>query len=58
MTISVEYNQLDPLLRATGGGQGDVNNEDGWSPYPGADLTNKYDELVLQLFVSFLCSTM
>ena len=35
MTINVEYNQLDPLLRATGDGQGDVNNEDGWSSYPG-----------------------
>ena len=35
MTINVEYNQLDPLLRATGDGQGDVNNEEGWSPYPG-----------------------
>lgn len=35
MTINVEYNQLDPLLRATGDGQGDVNNADGWSPYPG-----------------------
>ncbi len=35
MTINVEYNQLDPLLRATGNGQGDVNNEEGWSPYPG-----------------------
>ena len=35
MTINVEYNQLDPLLRATGNGQGDVNDEDGWSSYPG-----------------------
>ena len=35
MTINVEYNQLDPLLRATGDGQGDGNNEEGWSPYPG-----------------------
>lgn len=35
MTINVEYNQLDPLLRATGDGQGDVNNQDGWSSYPG-----------------------
>ena len=38
MTINVEYNQLDPLLRATGDGQGDVNNEDGWSSYPGKSL--------------------
>ena len=35
MTINVEYNQLDPLLKATGDGRGDVNNEEGWSPYPG-----------------------
>ena len=35
MTINVEYNQLDPLLRAVGDGQGDVNDETGWSPYPG-----------------------
>lgn len=35
MTINVEYNQLDPLLRAVGDGQGDVNDDSGWSPYPG-----------------------
>lgn len=34
-TINVEYNQLDPLLRATGHGDGDVNDETGFSPYPG-----------------------
>lgn len=34
-TINVEYNQLDPLLRATGHDDGDVNDETGFSPYPG-----------------------
>ncbi|KDD76325.1 hypothetical protein H632_c267p0, partial [Helicosporidium sp. ATCC 50920] len=32
---NVEYNQLDPLLRATVNPEGDVNAADGWSPYPG-----------------------
>lgn len=36
MVINVEYNQLDPLLRATGHSDGDVNDpETGFSPYPG-----------------------
>ena len=36
MTINVEYNQLDPLLRATVSKAGDVNDKKtGWSPYPG-----------------------
>ena len=35
MTINVEYNQLDPLLRATTSPEGDVNDETGFSPYPG-----------------------
>lgn len=35
-TINVEYNQLDPLLRATGHDDGDVNDPStGFSPYPG-----------------------
>jgi UDP-sugar pyrophosphorylase len=34
LTINVEYNQLDPLLRATTGA-GDVAGDDGFSPYPG-----------------------
>lgn len=35
-TINVEYNQLDPLLRASGYPDGDVNDkETGYSPYPG-----------------------
>lgn len=36
MTINVEYNQLDPLLRATTHPQGDVNDDTGFSPFPGA----------------------
>eukprot|EP01059_Diplonema_ambulator_P007075 TRINITY_DN16608_c0_g1_i1.p1 TRINITY_DN16608_c0_g1~~TRINITY_DN16608_c0_g1_i1.p1 ORF type:complete len:596 (+),score=160.96 TRINITY_DN16608_c0_g1_i1:48-1790(+) len=40
MTVNVEYNQLDPLLRAYDRmqgrpEQGDVANETGFSPYPG-----------------------
>ncbi|CAM6129903.1 unnamed protein product [Calypogeia fissa] len=35
MVINVEYNQLDPLLRGTGHPDGDVNDETGFSPYPG-----------------------
>jgi UDP-sugar pyrophosphorylase len=37
MTINVEYNQLDPLLRASSSdGSGDVNDPaTGFSPYPG-----------------------
>eukprot|EP01026_Neomeris_dumetosa_P061539 TRINITY_DN580_c0_g1_i1.p1 TRINITY_DN580_c0_g1~~TRINITY_DN580_c0_g1_i1.p1 ORF type:complete len:618 (-),score=102.83 TRINITY_DN580_c0_g1_i1:223-2076(-) len=35
MTINVEYNQLDPLLRATVNPEGDVNDDSGFSPFPG-----------------------
>jgi hypothetical protein len=35
MTINVEYNQLDPLLRSTVSPEGDVNDASGYSPYPG-----------------------
>jgi len=35
-TINVEYNQLDPMLRANGFDDGDVNDEEtGFSPFPG-----------------------
>eukprot|EP00298_Acanthocystis_sp_HF-20_P001070 c11458_g1_i1.p1 GENE.c11458_g1_i1~~c11458_g1_i1.p1 ORF type:complete len:593 (+),score=248.73 c11458_g1_i1:805-2583(+) len=34
ITINVEYNQLDPLLKATGKG-GDTADETGFSPFPG-----------------------
>lgn len=35
-TINVEYNQLDPLLRSTTEfANGDVNDESGFSPFPG-----------------------
>ncbi len=36
LTINVEYNLLDPLLRASGWADGDVNDDTGYSPYPGA----------------------
>jgi len=36
MTVNVEYNQLDPLLRATSYPDGDVNDDTGFSPFPGA----------------------
>ncbi len=35
LTINVEYNQLDPLLRATVSPEGDVPNERGFSLFPG-----------------------
>lgn len=34
-TLNVEYNQLDPLLRATINPEGDVADETGYSPFPG-----------------------
>ncbi|CAD6335526.1 unnamed protein product [Miscanthus lutarioriparius] len=44
MVINVEYNQLDPLLRATGHPDGDSNCETGYSPYPG-----NINQLILEL---------
>ncbi|KAF3447050.1 hypothetical protein FNV43_RR12230 [Rhamnella rubrinervis] len=44
MVINVEYNQLDPLLRATGNPDGDVNDETGYSPFPG-----NINQLILEL---------
>ena len=35
MTLNVEYNQLDPLLRATVSPEGDVANAEGFSLFPG-----------------------
>lgn len=35
LTINVEYNQLDPLLKANGCPEGDTPDENGFSPYPG-----------------------
>ncbi len=36
MTVNVEYNQLDPLLRASGFPDGDANDaQTGYSPFPG-----------------------
>ncbi|KAK8947104.1 UDP-sugar pyrophosphorylase [Platanthera zijinensis] len=44
MVINVEYNQLDPLLRATGHADGDANGETGYSPFPG-----NINQLILEL---------
>ncbi|KAK3043699.1 hypothetical protein RJ639_000115 [Escallonia herrerae] len=44
MVINVEYNQLDPLLRATGYADGDVNSETGYSPFPG-----NINQLIIEL---------
>ncbi|TYG98423.1 hypothetical protein ES288_A10G116600v1 [Gossypium darwinii] len=44
MVINVEYNQLDPLLRATEHPDGDVNCETGYSPFPG-----NINQLILEL---------
>ncbi|KAF5206725.1 Shikimate dehydrogenase (NADP(+)) [Thalictrum thalictroides] len=44
MVINVEYNQLDPLLRATGLPDGDVNCGTGYSPFPG-----NINQLILKL---------
>ena len=35
MTCNVEYNQLEPLLLASGFPEGDVNDASGFSPFPG-----------------------
>ncbi|XVF39244.1 hypothetical protein PTKIN_Ptkin01aG0019900 [Pterospermum kingtungense] len=44
MVINVEYNQLNPLLKATGHPDGDVNCETGYSPFPG-----NINQLILEL---------
>ncbi|XP_039120269.1 UDP-sugar pyrophosphorylase [Dioscorea cayenensis subsp. rotundata] len=44
MVINVEYNQLDPSLRANGHADGDVNCETGYSPFPG-----NINQLILEL---------
>ena len=35
MTVNVEYNQLEPMLKASGFPEGDVNGPDGYSMYAG-----------------------
>ena len=35
VTCNVEYNQLEPLLVASGHTEGDVNEANGYSRYPG-----------------------
>lgn len=51
MTVNVEYNQLDPLLRSTINPEGDVNDATGWSPFPGNlnQLVLKLDTYVAEL---------
>ncbi|MEW5300045.1 MAG: hypothetical protein WDW36_003005 [Sanguina aurantia] len=44
LTVNVEYNQLDPLLRSTTSPEGDVNDATGYSPFPG-----NINQLVLKL---------
>lgn len=51
--INVEYNQLDPLLRASGYPDGDVNNETGYSPFPG-NINQVY---AVQNYSTFPCYT-
>ena len=36
MTVNVEYNQIDALLKATVEPRGDVDGPDGYSPWPGS----------------------
>lgn len=48
MVINVEYNQLDPLLKATGHPKGDVNCETGYSPYPGNINQASFNHPLLQ----------
>ncbi|KAK4273974.1 hypothetical protein QN277_017271 [Acacia crassicarpa] len=54
MVINVEYNQLDPLLKAAGHPEGDANCETGYSPYPG-----NINQLILELgpFIEELTKT-
>ena len=57
MVINVEYNQLDPLLRATGFPDGDVNCETGYSPFPGnINQVNFFQNSIIQrtICVNFL----
>jgi UDP-sugar pyrophosphorylase len=35
LTVNVEYNQLEPMLKSSGYPEGDVNGADGFSPFPG-----------------------
>mmetsp|Transcript_15679 Transcript_15679/g.25065 ORF Transcript_15679/g.25065 Transcript_15679/m.25065 type:complete len:563 (+) Transcript_15679:1285-2973(+) len=35
LTVNVEYNQLEPLLKSTISPEGDVPDQSGFSPYPG-----------------------
>lgn len=53
LTLNVEYNQLDPLLRDTVSPEGDVPNEQGFSMFPGninvlVIKTSSYVEILKQ----------
>lgn len=54
MTANTEYNQLGPLLKALGSGEGDVPDATGFSPFPG-----NINQLVvaLDLYVEVLSKT-
>jgi len=54
LTVNVEYNQLDDLLRATPGSLEDVADHTGYSPYPGN--TNVFI-LALETYVEVLDRT-
>lgn len=53
MVINVEYNQLDPLLRASGYPDGDVNSETGYSPFPG-----NINQVIFFILISVLSSSL
>jgi len=59
ITCNVEYNQLDPLLRATINKEGDVNAENGFSPFPGNvnQLVFKVPYSALSVSVGSGCDT-
>lgn len=57
MTINVEYNQLDPLLRATTHPDGDKNDESGYSPFPGARISQNPCFLTHLSWVAKNCNT-
>lgn len=52
VTVNVEYNQLDPLLRANSYPEGDTNNYNGFSPFPGNtnQLIFRMESYVANLF--------
>ena len=57
LTINVEYNLLDPLLRASGWADGDVNDDTGYSPYPGAAAMSSHQGITERLATLRTCSS-